>query len=165
MIIATHVVSDIEYIARDIIMLKKGVIIDNAPPHELVTKIEGKVWSVPAAENDVADIQQKFRVTSIARDEDIPQTVLLRVSLKSKPTEVYSHCSPDTWRLLSLLVGEVIKEIESKLNIFKVTAACRYRFCVFKNCSLLWTTVKKRRMMIFRKKTSIATGQIVHAFR
>ena len=46
-IIATHVVPDIEFIARDIIMLKKGVIVDNAPPHELTQKIEGKVWNVP----------------------------------------------------------------------------------------------------------------------
>ena len=39
-IIATHVVSDIEFIARDIIMLKKGIIVDNAPPHELIQKID-----------------------------------------------------------------------------------------------------------------------------
>ena len=35
-IIATHVVSDVEFVARDVIMLKKGVIVDNAPPAELV---------------------------------------------------------------------------------------------------------------------------------
>ena len=42
-LIATHVVPDIEFIARNIIMLKKGVIIDNAPPSVLIKKIEGKV--------------------------------------------------------------------------------------------------------------------------
>ena len=47
-LIATHVVSDIEFIARDIIMLKKGVIVDNAPPHELTRKIEGKSGMSPA---------------------------------------------------------------------------------------------------------------------
>ena len=51
-IIATHVVSDIEFIARDIIMLKKGVIVDNAPPHELTKKKEGKVWNVPCLESN-----------------------------------------------------------------------------------------------------------------
>ncbi|MBR4204953.1 MAG: ATP-binding cassette domain-containing protein [Clostridia bacterium] len=40
-LIATHVVPDVEFIARDIIMLKKGVIADNAPPTELLKKIEG----------------------------------------------------------------------------------------------------------------------------
>ena len=69
-LIATHVVPDIEFIARDIIMLKKGVIVDNAPPHELTNKIEGKVWNVPCAESDVQMMQDRFRVTNIARDED-----------------------------------------------------------------------------------------------
>ena len=52
-LIATHVVPDIEFIARDIILLKKGVIADNAPPHQLTKKIEGKVWNVPCEETEV----------------------------------------------------------------------------------------------------------------
>ena len=77
-IIATHVVPDIEFIARDIIMLKKGVIVDNAPSHELTQKIEGKVWNVPCLESDVQSMQDKFRVTNIARDDESGD-VLLRV--------------------------------------------------------------------------------------
>jgi len=77
-LIATHVVPDIEFIAKDIIMLKKGVIVDNAPPHELVKKIDGGVWLVPCAESEVQVMQDKFRVTNIARDEQTGE-VLLRV--------------------------------------------------------------------------------------
>ena len=84
-IIATHVVSDIEYIAREIIMLKKGIIVDHAPPAELTAKIDGKVFSVPCAEADVAELQQKFRVISINRDEQTGQ-VLLRVLAEQAPT-------------------------------------------------------------------------------
>ena len=68
-IIATHVVSDVEYIARDVIMLKKGVIVDNAPPAELLRKIEGQVWSVPAKEEEVQPLQERFRVTNILKDD------------------------------------------------------------------------------------------------
>ena len=84
-IIATHVVSDIEFIARDIIMLKKGIIIDNAPPHNLVNKIEGKVWSLPVLESEVADIQGRYRVTNISRDETYPEAVMLRVLSNTAP--------------------------------------------------------------------------------
>jgi len=77
-LIATHVVPDIEFIARDIIMLKKGVIVDNAPPHELTKKIDGSVWIVPCAESEVLAMQDRFRVTNIARDEQTGE-VLLRV--------------------------------------------------------------------------------------
>lgn len=107
-IIATHVVPDIEYIARDIIMLKKGVIIDNAPPHELVAKIDGKVWSVPVAETDVADIQRKFRVTNIARDDEKPQTVLLRVLSESKPTEKSNTVTPTLEDYYLYVFGDMV---------------------------------------------------------
>lgn len=83
-IIATHVVSDIEFIAHDIIMLKKGVIVDNAPPYELTQKIEGKVWILPCAETEVQKLQKSYRVTNIARDED-SGNVLLRVLSDDKP--------------------------------------------------------------------------------
>ena len=76
--------SDIEFIARDIIMLKKGVIVDNAPPYELTQKIEGKVWILPCAETEVQKLQKSYRVTNIARDED-SGNVLLRVLSDDKP--------------------------------------------------------------------------------
>ena len=75
-IIATHVVSDVEFVARDVIMLKKGVIVDNAPPAELVRKIEGKVWNLPAPENEVVNLQQKYRVTNITRDDKTGDAIL-----------------------------------------------------------------------------------------
>lgn len=83
-IIATHVVSDIEYIAREIIMLKKGVIVDNAPPHELIKKIEGKVWTLPSSESEVSEMQRKYRVTSIVKSDS---GVSLRVLSDGMPTE------------------------------------------------------------------------------
>ncbi|MBR2621023.1 MAG: ATP-binding cassette domain-containing protein [Clostridia bacterium] len=92
-IIATHVVSDIEYIAREVIMLKKGVIVDHAPPAELLKKIEGKVWSVPVAEEQVAEMQQKFRVTNISRDE-VTGEVKLRVLSEEPPTVSAVNTAP-----------------------------------------------------------------------
>ena len=92
-LIATHVVSDIEFIARNIIMLKKGVIVDNAPPHELTKKIEGKVWNVPCDESDVQALQEIFRVTNIARDEETG-AVLLRVLADEQPTDMSKVVAP-----------------------------------------------------------------------
>ena len=91
-LIATHVVPDIEFIAKDIIMLKKGVIVDNAPPQELMKKINGKVWLVLCAETDVQMMQDKFRVTNIARDEE--SAVTLRVLSEIQPTENSRIASP-----------------------------------------------------------------------
>lgn len=82
-IIATHVVSDIEYIARDVIMLKKGVIVDNAPPAELISRIDGRVWRVPAAPNEVQALQSRFTVTNIQKDD---RGVSLRILSEEAPT-------------------------------------------------------------------------------
>ncbi len=92
-LIATHVVPDIEFIARDIIMLKKGVIIDSAPPHELTKKIEGMVWQTPCAESEVQHMQDSFRVTNIAREESSGR-ILLRILADDKPSEAAYPLSP-----------------------------------------------------------------------
>ena len=77
---------DIEFIARNVIMLKKGVIVDNAPPAELMKKIDGSVWLVPCAEEDVGRLQNSFRVTNISRDETTGE-VILRVLSDKKPQD------------------------------------------------------------------------------
>ena len=104
-IIATHVVPDIEFIARDIIMLKKGVIIDNAPPHELTKKIEGKVWNTPCAESDVQAMQDKFRVTNIARDDESGK-IMLRVLSEDAPTADSRAISPTLEDYYLYIFGE-----------------------------------------------------------
>ena len=106
-LIATHVVPDIEFIARDIIMLKKGVIVDNAPPHELTKKIEGKVWIVPCSESDVQLMQDKFRVTNIARDENTGE-VLLRVLSDEQPTDRSKTVAPTLEDYYLYVFGESV---------------------------------------------------------
>ena len=83
-IIATHVVPDIEYIAKDVIMLKKGVIADNAPPAELLRKIDGCVWRVKTKDEYVQDYQNKYKVTNILKDDD---GVSVRILSDTKPDE------------------------------------------------------------------------------
>jgi ABC-2 type transport system ATP-binding protein len=83
-IIATHVVSDIEFIAHGIILLKKGVIADNAPPQELIKKISGQVWNITCDESEVQAMQQKYRVTNISCD-DVPGKAVLRVLSAERP--------------------------------------------------------------------------------
>ncbi|MBP3919433.1 MAG: ATP-binding cassette domain-containing protein [Clostridia bacterium] len=92
-LIATHVVSDIEFIAKDIILLKKGRIVDNAPPHILTAKIDGKVWTVPCMESEVQMMQEQFRVTNIARDEKCG-SVLLRILSDEIPTGYAQTAAP-----------------------------------------------------------------------
>ena len=85
-IIATHVVSDIEYIARDVIMLKKGVIVDHGTPSSLASKIHGTVWSLHAKEAEIASLSEKFRIVSMVKNE-ASGDVTLRILSEIKPCE------------------------------------------------------------------------------
>ena len=81
-LIATHVVSDVEYIAKEVIFLKKGQITDLAPAHELAAKIDGKVWEITCKSEDVAKLQQTYRVINIAQNDT---GVTLRVLSEATP--------------------------------------------------------------------------------
>ena len=56
------------------------------PPHELAKKIDGSVWIVLCAESEVQTMQDRFRMTNIARDEQTGE-ILLRVLADTMPTE------------------------------------------------------------------------------
>ena len=90
-IVATHVVSDIEYIAKEAIFLKKGKIIDHGTPSDLAKKSEGKVWSVHCTARDVSAFQNDFRVINIFSDGD---DVSLRIFSEIKPCTDAVQASP-----------------------------------------------------------------------
>ena len=92
-LIATHVVSDIEFIAKEIILLKKGVIVDHAPPKILTEKINGQVWLVPCTDSEVQTMQDQFRVTNITRNANTGE-ILLRVLADTPPTHQAKIVSP-----------------------------------------------------------------------
>ncbi|MBQ9747335.1 MAG: ATP-binding cassette domain-containing protein [Clostridia bacterium] len=75
--IATHVVSDVEFIAKEVIMLKKGVITDQAPPCELIANMAGKVWGLRCKESEIPFYEQRFQVVGISKAGE--DTVELRV--------------------------------------------------------------------------------------
>lgn len=45
-ILSTHIVSDLEAAANQVILLKKGCVLDMKQPHELLEEINGLVWTV-----------------------------------------------------------------------------------------------------------------------
>ena len=105
-LIATHVVPDIEFIAKDIILLKKGVIVDNAPPHQLTKKIEGKLWNVPCEETDVQRMQDTYRVTNISRDDEHGD-VILRILAEEKPKDDAKAAAPTLEDYYLYVFGDV----------------------------------------------------------
>jgi ABC-type multidrug transport system ATPase subunit len=84
-IIATHVVSDVEFIAKEIIMLRKGEVLCMAPQQELLQKIADKVWTADVREDEVSAMQNKFTVTGIAKSDTAEQAIALRILSDTQP--------------------------------------------------------------------------------
>ena len=51
-LLSTHIVSDLEAVANEIILLRKGVVLETEKPSVLLERLNGQVWivTVPAAE-------------------------------------------------------------------------------------------------------------------
>ena len=81
-IIATHVVSDIEFIAKEVLLLKQGELIGKGKPFDLCKTIEGKVFEITASEEQLSDISDSYKVGNISKDE---QNIYVRVISKDEP--------------------------------------------------------------------------------
>ncbi|MBQ3970293.1 MAG: ATP-binding cassette domain-containing protein, partial [Clostridia bacterium] len=68
-IIATHVVSDIEFTAKKVLLLRKGEIADSGEPKELSKKMNGLVWIIHCEENEVPELMTKYRVVNLGKNE------------------------------------------------------------------------------------------------
>lgn len=69
-ILATHVVSDVEFIAKEIIMLKNGNLVSQLRPGELLQQMAGKVFELCVTEEQVDEIQRSYLVGNIRKDEE-----------------------------------------------------------------------------------------------
>lgn len=64
-LIATHIVPDVESIAQTVILLKDGVILDEASPEALIEKVDGKVWQTSAAIDGADRYLDTHRISNI----------------------------------------------------------------------------------------------------
>ena len=78
-LISTHIVSDIEYIATRNAIMKAGKIVDIGTTDELVKEIEGKVWTCSVPAGDLSGYEMRLRVIN-QRGEDNGQVSIRYLS-------------------------------------------------------------------------------------
>lgn len=83
-IFATHVVSDIESLAKKVVFLKRGQIVREIKgPRELCSEIEGRVFEIKIKEDDLADIRKISLISNISESRDFLE---IRAIFKDKST-------------------------------------------------------------------------------
>ena len=68
-LLATHIVSDIEAIAKEIIIVKAGQIVEHDTPGNLITKVGSSVWNMEIPEEDLMEMQSKYLISNIRKNE------------------------------------------------------------------------------------------------
>ena len=104
-IIATHVVSDIEFTAKKVFLLRKGEIADSGEPKELSKKMNGLVWIIHCEENEVPELMTKYRVVNLGKNEKNAQPEL-RVISETKPSQNSYNVSPSLEDYYLYIFGE-----------------------------------------------------------
>lgn len=69
-LISTHIVSDVEYIATQNAVMKGGKLLTCGTTEELVTLVEGKVWTTRIPMNRLPEYEKRLPVVNIRNEED-----------------------------------------------------------------------------------------------
>lgn len=103
-IVATHVVADVEFIAKEIIMLNSGVILKSGKPADLLAEINGKVWNIYISDREITEVNDKYKVSNISREGE---SVIARIVAESYEDKWESETvRPDLEDLYLYLNGE-----------------------------------------------------------
>ena len=69
-LISTHIVSDVEYIATCNAVMKDGRILASGTTEELVTMVEGKVWTGSIPMEQLAKYERKLQIVNLKNEEN-----------------------------------------------------------------------------------------------
>lgn len=81
-LLSTHIITDIEYIAKEIIMINNGLLIRKDKPKEILSSLNGKVWECTTLECNIPKLDTMYKIGNILRVEE---GVSLRIISDVKP--------------------------------------------------------------------------------
>lgn len=69
-LLATHVVTDVECIAREMLLLKNGVLIKRGTPMELTREMDGLVWEFTCSPEEMEHIQKRYLISNLTMTQE-----------------------------------------------------------------------------------------------
>lgn len=102
-LISTHVVSDIEFIAKEIVLLKQGKLVSHDTCPNLVSEIENKVVEVEINKEELKYFQNNYRVSNLYHNDD---KIIVRLVTDNPPKNHKSTIVKPTLEDLYLYVFE-----------------------------------------------------------
>jgi ABC-2 type transport system ATP-binding protein len=81
-LLSTHVVPDVEYIASELILISDGEILAQETPQKLCADMRGKVWEVELPEDKLGEVSKLGPVSSLRRSGE---GVAVRLISETRP--------------------------------------------------------------------------------
>lgn len=88
-ILSTHIVSDIEAIADEVLLMKNGKFVLQGAVPDLIRKVDGKVWELAVAPEEAKRWQAKLTVANLRHEG---RQVVLRMISDRRPDEAAVLC-------------------------------------------------------------------------
>lgn len=90
-LLSTHIVSDVESIADEILILKNGRLRDRGTVSQLVSEISSKVWECEVTEYEADKLEETFLVSN---RRQVGQHIVMRIVSEQAPISKASLVSP-----------------------------------------------------------------------
>ena len=69
-ILSTHIVSDVEFIANYLILMESGKIIESGESNTLINSIDSMVFETVVKDEEMSMLEQKYRIVNFHNEED-----------------------------------------------------------------------------------------------
>jgi ABC-type multidrug transport system ATPase subunit len=76
-ILSTHIVTDVEAMATDLVMLERGRLIWSGTPQGLLADADGGAWSLTVKSGEFERLRATFRVSAAVRQDDVVEARLV----------------------------------------------------------------------------------------
>ena len=110
-ILSTHIVSDVSYIADTILMMKEGHFLLQEPMSTVTDSIRGKVWELLVDERTAAEYSRKFSVVNLHHENNM---VRLRMIEETAPGEDAQAVEPSLEDLFLYHFGAEAEQQEER---------------------------------------------------
>lgn len=102
-ILSTHIVSDVEATATEIVVINKGRKLQCAPPEKLLQLLDGRVWQLIVPSSELSLLKQKFIISGTVRRAE---GVQVRVVSECAPASGAESLAPSLEDVYLYLVSQ-----------------------------------------------------------
>ena len=91
-VLSTHIVSDVSFIADKILLMKQGRFLLQEPMNTVADSIKGKVWEISVSQQEADSMSKSFNIVNLRHDNG---AVRLRIVNDNPPTTSASTVEPN----------------------------------------------------------------------